>query len=64
MDPDQHLAAVSLELTRDAAGIDATLLVVAAVPADDPSDPEIGYYTAELRTLRAAMMPRIGPEPL
>ena len=44
----------------DAAGIEAGLRAVATVPSDDPSDPEIGYYTAELRSLRAAMLPR-GP---
>ena len=57
---DQHLTPASPELTRDAVGIEASLRAVAATPSDDPTDPEIGYYAAELRNLRDAMLPRIG----
>lgn len=57
---EEDLTRPSPELTRDAAGIDASLRAVEAAPSDDPSDPEIGYYAAELRNLRSAMLPRIG----
>ncbi len=60
MHHDQQPVDPSLELTRDVVGIDASMRVVASTPWGDPSQPEIGYYAAELRNLRDAMLPRIG----
>lgn len=56
--PDEPSAGPSSILTRDVAGIDASLRAVALEPAGDPSDPEVGYYAAELHNLRAAMLTR------
>lgn len=56
--PDEPTMGLSPILASDVAGIDASLRAVAAEPAGDPSDPEVGYYAAELRNLRAAMLTR------
>lgn len=60
MSADQRPAGPSPLLTQAVTGIEVSLRAVAAVPSDDPSDPVIGYYAAELSNLRAAMLPRTG----
>lgn len=54
--PEQQPASSSRELEADVAGIDTSLRVIAAALTYDPNEPEMGYYAAELHTLRAAML--------